>query len=228
MSIYGDFLYSYMSFCCILCNTMYTCIHSHVIVTYHVAIYCLVKAEAIWNYADLLVIGLGVFDEVLASLQKQEPRGVFMGKLSHLEMGPLLNRNLGFQRDINLNILPTDVLICFFCIKMCEKCQSILLVNSRAWHIYTRAANATGSSWLSSSAGSDLGSIWLQSFWSILNRKSCNLHVISSVSSFAGISIPNQALNVVTNKLKSTTTTQHPSTLNRLNKEKIWLFVLLF
>lgn len=186
---------------------------------------CLVKAEAIWNYADLLVIGLGVFDEVLASLQKQEPRGVFMGKLSHLEIGPLLNRNLGFQWDINLNILPTDVLICFFFIKMCERFQSILLVNSRAWHIYTRAANATGSSWLSSSAGSDLGSSWLQSFWSILNHKSCNLHVISS---FAGISIPNQALNVVTNELKSTTTTQHPSTLNRLNKEKIWLFVLLF
>ena len=59
--------------------------------------FTLVKAEAIWNYADLLVIGLGVFDEVLASLQKQEPRGVSMGKLSHLEMGPLLNRNLGFQ-----------------------------------------------------------------------------------------------------------------------------------
>ena len=110
-----------------------------------------------------------------------------------------------------------------FFTKTCEK--SILLVNSRAWHIYTRAANATGSSWLSSSAGSDLGSIWLQLFWSILNHKSCNLHVISS---FAGISIPNQALNVVTNELKSTTMTQHPLTLNRLNKEKIWLFVLLF
>lgn len=133
--------------------------------------FTLVKAEAIWNYADLLVIGLGVFDEVLASLQKQEPRGVSMGKWSHLEMGPLLNRNLGFQWDIKLNILPTDVLICFFFMKMCERFQSILLVNSRAWHIYTRAANATGSSWLSSSAGSDLGSSCL--FWKRFPRCFC-------------------------------------------------------
>lgn len=65
---------------------------------------CLVKAEAMWNYADLLVIGLGVFDEVLASLQKQEPRGVSMGKLSHLEMGSLWNRNLGFRDKFILKL----------------------------------------------------------------------------------------------------------------------------
>lgn len=37
--------------------------------------FCASFAETVWNYADLVVISLGVFDEVLASLQKQEVPG---------------------------------------------------------------------------------------------------------------------------------------------------------